>query len=90
MGVSFPGEIDFHGRVAKSCDMFPGWCDVPLADWLELRLSRRVTLINSEKCLNICESSQFTIEGCDDDLLCSLGASYLALERFQGFVHNLD
>ncbi len=44
VGVSIPGVIDFSGRVVCFSEELSGWQDVPLADWLEIRLGRLVSL----------------------------------------------
>ena len=44
VGVGLPGPMDAAARVARVCINLPGWEDVPLAEWLEVRLQRRVTL----------------------------------------------
>ena len=46
VGIGLPGPMDAAGRVARVCINLPGWEQVPLADWLEPQLGRRVTLVN--------------------------------------------
>ena len=46
VGVGLPGPMDAEGRVARVCINLPGWLEVPLADWLEPRLNRHVSLAN--------------------------------------------
>ena len=46
VGIGLPGPMDAAGRVARVCINLPGWEQVPLADWLEPELGRRVTLVN--------------------------------------------
>ena len=45
LGVSISAKIDANGRTLKSFKQLPGWINVPLADWLEPRICRRVNLI---------------------------------------------
>lgn len=78
IGVSCPGQIDSKGRILKSCDVLTGWNDVPFADWLELRLSRKVVLIHSTQCLICGEAFYFPFNSLDCDLMRTLGAALLA------------
>jgi len=82
VGVSLPGEVDRLGRTVESCFELPGWLDVPLSDWLEPRLSRRVIVINSSECSMVGEDCLVKSNRCDNDLVCTLGAAHLAFERF--------
>ena len=50
IGISLPGLIDVTARVVRACTNFPGWENVPLAEWLEARLGRQVTLENNTSC----------------------------------------
>jgi glucokinase len=50
VGVGHPGPSDGAGRVARIAINLPGWREVPLADWLEPLLDRRVTLANDANC----------------------------------------
>ena len=86
VGVSFPGKVDAQGRIAESCTLFPEWLHVPLADWLETRLSRQVTLINSERCMIEAQDFLFKSLHFDKDLSLSFGAAHLACKRFSSFV----
>ena len=45
VGVCLPGQIDPNRRHLVLSTKLPGWIDVPLADWLEPRICRRVNLI---------------------------------------------
>ena len=86
VGISFYGEVDLQGRIAKKSYEMPGWSDVPLADWLELRLSRQVTLINNFKCLVVGQSLQLNSN--HYDLIYTRGAAIIALEKFRNLVNN--
>ena len=55
VGVGHPGPSDGAGRVARIAINMPGWREVPLADWLEPLLDRRVTLANDANCALIGE-----------------------------------
>lgn len=50
VGVGLPGPMDASGRVARVCINLPGWEQIPLAEWLEPQLNRRVTLANDGNC----------------------------------------
>ena len=51
----------------------PGWEDVPLADWLEVRLQRRVTLANDGNCAVVGEAWCGAARGFSDVVLLTLG-----------------
>ncbi len=44
VGVSLPDPLEIGSDVARVSGAFPGWEQVPLVDWLESRLDRRVVL----------------------------------------------
>ena len=86
VGVSFPGEIDLNGRMIKTCIELPEWIDVPLADWLEPRVSRKVNLFSSTKCSVAGRNHIVNGIRIDHDLLYTLGAALLDLERFNSSI----
>jgi len=86
VGIAFPGEIDSLGKVVKTCIQFPGWSDVPLADWLELRLSRKILIINSAAPSFVSQTLKMKNKTINDDILCSLAAAILSLEQFNSCV----
>jgi glucokinase len=55
------------------CINLPGWEDVPLADWLEVRLQRRVTLANDGNCAVVGEAWCGAARGFSDVVLLTLG-----------------
>ncbi|MEO1001551.1 MAG: ROK family protein [Cyanobacteria bacterium J06638_7] len=73
VGVGHPGPCDRHGRVARIAINLPGWRDVPLADWLEPLLERRVTCANDANCAAIGELWQGAARGAGDVVLLTLG-----------------
>ena len=73
VGVGLPGPMDAAARVARVCINLPGWEDVPLADWLESRLNRRVTLANDGNCALVGEAWLGAARGVDDVVLLTLG-----------------
>ncbi|MFM2158732.1 MAG: hypothetical protein RLZZ124_1206, partial [Cyanobacteriota bacterium] len=73
VGVGLPGPMDAAGRVARVCINLPGWEQVPLADWLEPQLQRRVTLANDGNCALMGEAWRGAAVGCRDVLLLTLG-----------------
>ncbi|WP_320667794.1 ROK family protein [Prochlorococcus sp. MIT 1307] len=79
VGVGLPGVIDITGRTVTSCPMLPGWFDVPLSDWLEPRLSRKVFLNNSIKCSKAGKNCQAKIKYSDHNIFMTRGAALLAL-----------
>ena len=85
VGVSLPGKVDHQGRIALSCDEMPGWIDVPFADWLELRLSKKVVLINSSRCLDVGVNFSLKSNLTDDKLLYTQGAAILAFDMLNSF-----
>ena len=73
VGIGLPGPMDAAARVARVCINLPGWEDVPLADWLEARLERRVTLANDGNCAVVGEAWKGAAQGVEDVVLLTLG-----------------
>jgi glucokinase len=73
VGLGLPGPMDAAGRVARVCINLPGWEQVPLAEWLEPQLQRRVTLANDGNCAVVGEAWQGAAKGYRDVLLLTLG-----------------
>ena len=73
VGVGLPGPMDASGRVARVCINLPGWEQIPLADWLEPQLNRRVTLANDGNCAVVGEAWHGAARGFSDVLLLTLG-----------------
>jgi glucokinase len=73
VGVGHPGPTDRAGRVARIAINLPGWRDVPLADWLEALLLRRVTCANDANCAAIGELWHGAARGAGDVVLLTLG-----------------
>ena len=93
VGVGLPGPMDAAARVARVCINLPGWEDVPLAEWLEVRLQRRVTLANDGNCAVVGEAWWGAAKGFSDVVLLTLGTGVgggvlLGGQLFTG--HNLS
>jgi glucokinase len=73
VGIGHPGPSDRDGRVARIAINLPLWHEVPLADWLEPRLGRRVTLANDANCALLGERWSGAAREADDVLLLTLG-----------------
>jgi glucokinase len=73
VGVGLPGPTDRAARIARISINLPGWVDVPLADWLESRLQRRVTLGNDANCALLGEAWLGAARGSGDTILLTLG-----------------
>ena len=73
VGVGLPGPMDAAGRVARVCINLPGWEQIPLAEWLEPQLQRRVTLANDGNCAVVGEAWHGAARGYRDVLLLTLG-----------------
>ena len=73
VGVGLPGPMDAQARVARVCINLPGWEEVPLAEWLEPRLQRRVTLANDGNCAVVGEAWRGAAKGFEDVVLLTLG-----------------
>jgi glucokinase len=73
VGIGLPGPMDAAGRVARVCINLPGWQQVPLADWLEPELQRRVTLVNDGNAALVGEAWLGAARGFRDVLLLTLG-----------------
>ena len=73
VGIGLPGPMDAEARVARVCINLPGWQQVPLADWLEPELNRRVTLVNDGNAALVGEAWHGAARGFSDVLLLTLG-----------------
>jgi glucokinase len=73
VGIGLPGPMDVEARVARVCINLPGWEEVPLADWLEPRLQRRVTLANDGNCALVGEAWKGAAKGYSDVVMLTLG-----------------
>ena len=73
VGIGLPGPMDAAARVARVCINLPGWQQVPLAEWLEPQLGRRVTLANDGNCALMGEAWRGAAVGYRDVLLLTLG-----------------
>ena len=73
VGIGLPGPMDAEARVARVCINLPGWQQVPLAEWLEPQLGRRVTLANDGNCALMGEAWRGAAVGYRDVLLLTLG-----------------
>ena len=73
VGVGLPGPMDAAGRVARVCINLPGWEQIPLAEWLEPQLQRRVTLANDGNCAVVGEAWRGAAQGYGDVVLLTLG-----------------
>ena len=89
VGIGHPGPSDRRGRIARVAINLPGWVDVPLADWLEAKLDRRVTTANDANCALVGEHWLGAAKQASDVLLLTLGTGVgggvlLAGELFTG------
>ena len=50
VGVALNLHVDVNGRIVNGSGNEPGWVDVPFADWLEVRLKRKVVLGTYKMC----------------------------------------
>ena len=73
VGIGLPGPMDAAARLARVCINLPGWQQVPLADWLEPELERRVTLVNDGNAALVGEAWRGAARGFGDVLLLTLG-----------------
>ena len=73
LGVGLPGPMDAAARVARICINLPGWQNVPLAEWMESRLDRAVTLANDGNCAVVGEAWLGAARGFTDVVLLTLG-----------------
>jgi glucokinase len=84
VGIGLPGPMDAAARVARVCINLPGWEQVPLADWLEPQLLRRVTLANDGNCALVGEAWAGAARGYGDVLLLTLGTGVGGAVLLQG------
>ena len=83
IGICISGKVCNQGRIVQVCKAYPGWSQVPLADWLEVRLNKKVFLCSRKSCqkpgllwnLQTKNQSSFLLDG--------LGAAKLALDKFE-------
>ena len=47
VGVALPGPVNEETHIARVPEDLPGWNHIPLVDWLEPRIHRRVVLTHS-------------------------------------------
>ncbi len=73
VGIGLPGPTDAAGRIARLSINLPGWVDVPLADWLEPQLGRRITLANDANCALVGEAWLGAARQRGDVILLTLG-----------------
>lgn len=73
VGIGLPGPTDRHNRIARLAINLEGWQEVPLADWLEPRLGRRVTLANDANAALVGEAWRGAAQDCRDAILLTLG-----------------
>ena len=73
VGIGLPGPTDGTGRISRIAINLAGWQEVPLADWLEPRLERRVTLANDANCALVGEAGKGAAQGVGDAILLTLG-----------------
>jgi len=73
VGIGLPGPMDAAGRLARVCINLPGWERIPLAEWLEPQLQRRVTLANDGNAALVGEAWLGAARGHRDVLLLTLG-----------------
>jgi glucokinase len=73
VGIGLPGPCDAAGRVARIAINLCGWLEVPLADWLEPQIERRVILGNDANCALLGEAWRGAAQEGGDVLLLTLG-----------------
>ncbi len=73
VGIGLPGPCDAAGRVARIAINLAGWMEVPLADWLEPRIERRVVLCNDANGALLGEAWQGAAREVANVLLLTLG-----------------
>ncbi|MFM7314831.1 MAG: ROK family protein [Cyanobium sp.] len=73
VGIGLPGPTDEAARLARISINLPGWVDVPLADWLEPRLERSITLANDANCALVGEAWLGAARGVRNAILLTLG-----------------
>ncbi|MGB7273916.1 MAG: ROK family protein [Geitlerinemataceae cyanobacterium] len=56
IGIGTPGPVDPAARIAKIAINLDNWHDVPLADAIEAKTQRRVTLANDANCAGLGEA----------------------------------
>ena len=82
LGVSLPASIDCQSRIVKKSNSLEGWLDVPLADWLETRLTTPVILGNTKKCEFLGRKFRSTSVCSSNGSVAAMGMARLAYSRF--------
>lgn len=82
IGVSFPGSVDKEGKLVKGYLGFPEWMEVPLGEWLEVRLKRNVLISNVNDCKHKATSIWNEKFNWDEAFQAACGAAGLAVDKF--------
>ncbi len=84
VGICLQGKLGEGNRSIKECKYLPGWNDVPLVDWLELRLGLKVILAHSSEYMHFIGNKNKNIFNQSDKFLsyASFSVGRLALETF--------
>ncbi|WOD38784.1 ROK family protein [Nodosilinea sp. E11] len=73
IGVGTPGPADVTGRIARVAINMAGWHDVPIADLLEAKTDRPVTVANDADCAGLGEAWLGAGRNFSDMLMLTLG-----------------
>ncbi|BAY17316.1 sugar kinase [Anabaenopsis circularis NIES-21] len=73
IGVGMPGPADAAGRIAKIAINLPGWLDVPLAEWLEIKTGKPTVIANDANCAGVGEAWLGAARNLQNFILLTLG-----------------
>tara|TARA_Y100001968_G_scaffold269529_1_gene260371 strand:+ start:2047 stop:2520 length:474 start_codon:yes stop_codon:yes gene_type:complete len=82
VGIAFPGSIDKKRKLIEEYPDYPEWKDVPLGDWLEIRINRKVLISNMNDCKHSALSVQIEKINHDEVFQFAFGAAGLAVDKF--------
>ena len=86
VGIALSCDIDYERRVVIRSIDYPGWIKVPLAEWLEIRLQRKVVLGDKADCILCGRTWQSECSFSNDMSLLAMGAARLAVEKLTSFL----
>ena len=82
VGISLPVSFLDEDRFVGKCSSLSGWSDVPFADWLEVRLGKKVILSNSNQCELLGKTWDKFSSSFEGKSFAAVGVARLAYEKF--------
>ena len=82
VGVGIKGTLDDQRRVVQSFEDNLSWWNVPLFNWLEIRLKRKLILCTSSECARLTKYWNVGSKDLNKEYILTLGAARKAFESF--------